>query len=536
MNFEIYEQMMKDALNNIFRNDEMALSMQGITAPSQQVLKRLEVVKLKGLVDLELDFEVAGLTAIMGANCSGKTTVLHALACTHSPQTDGDPDYRFPMFFKPNSDALWSGSDFSVSVGFRLKETTYPNVRVKYTKQGDRWAPRYSNRPKRSVRYLSIRDSIPDMESINLNSMIHYTRSARTDATSEQIMEAAGIVLNRIYTTYDDVQYRYLGRRSIGVTLNGLKYAGLAMSSGEQRVFKIIDTVFSAPKYALILIDELDLFLHQEAMERLVDVMIDHCDKQKKQLVFTTHFPAIADLYDKVNVKTIHPLGGKTTVWSGYSYDALRFITGKQSKPLSIHVEDDVAHAIVAEIVGTLGMRKYVDIVRYGAAKNAFTLGAGLILKGGGTGDTLIVLDGDVYQKEEERKSQIGNALTGTAPENDKQREILLSMVVLFKTVDGLAPEPMLHQMLQSLSANEIKDEAVKELLHVAMTIHTVPEKHGYVDRIIELSGEESRAVALKQLLQLASQSPYWPTYIEHVKHWLELKKSELNAGKKLGV
>src|SRR5690606_18876143 len=128
------------------------------------------------------------------------------------------------------------------------------------------------------------------------------------------------------------------------------------MSSGEQRVFKIIDTVFSAPKYSLILVDELDLFLHQEALDRLIDVMVAHCDKHNKQLVFTTHFPAVASLYDKVNIATIHRIGDKTSVWKGYSYEALRFITGKQEKPLAIHVEDDVAITIVSKVAADLGL------------------------------------------------------------------------------------------------------------------------------------------------------------------------------------
>ena len=53
--------------------------------PTQQKLIGLEVVQLKGLKDMSLDFSHDPLTAIMGTNCSGKTTVLHALAAAYKP-------------------------------------------------------------------------------------------------------------------------------------------------------------------------------------------------------------------------------------------------------------------------------------------------------------------------------------------------------------------------------------------------------------------------------------------------------------------
>ena len=497
-----------------------------IPIPSQQVLKRIEVVELKGLRDLQLDIAPAGLTAIMGANCSGKTTVLHALACCYRPLLASDPAYRFPMFFKPNSDALWKGSDFKVIVDYRQGTTTYSALSVRFTKQADRWGPRSEKRPERSVRFMTIRDSVPDLEAINLNAMVHYTRSARTDDTSEQIMKAAGVVLNRTYTTYDDVQYRYLGKRSIGVTLNGLKYAGVAMSSGEQRVFKIIDTVFKAPKYALILVDELDLFLHQEALERLIDVMIDHCAKHNKQLVFTTHFPAIADLYDKVNIATIHRVAERTLVWKGYSHEALRYITGKQQRPISVYVEDDVAQAIVSKIGADMGIRKFMEVGRYGPAVNAFSLGTGLILSKAPTDHCLLVLDGDVFGAEAERRVQVGRMMTGTAPEHDVQRETLMSLVKSFLPVDGLAPEQMLHRMLHSVGTTGLGPEDAA-LLHIAHGIQSVPEKHGYINAIIVDSGE-SREVALNHLVRLAATSSDWARYTAIVHDWLVEQKAEL--------
>ena len=65
---------------------------------------------LKGLKDAQFVFEKP-LTAIMGVNGSGKTTVIHALACAYQPPEGGKGEnHRFPDFFVPNTDALWKGS------------------------------------------------------------------------------------------------------------------------------------------------------------------------------------------------------------------------------------------------------------------------------------------------------------------------------------------------------------------------------------------------------------------------------------------
>lgn len=62
----------------------------------KQTLKSADFVQLKGLKNVHIDFSES-LTAIMGVNGSGKTTVIHALACAFSPEENGY-DYKFSYF------------------------------------------------------------------------------------------------------------------------------------------------------------------------------------------------------------------------------------------------------------------------------------------------------------------------------------------------------------------------------------------------------------------------------------------------------
>ena len=65
---------------------------------SQQVIHSMKVQNLKNLIDLEISFGSSPITAILGPNGNGKSTILHALACAFSPSQEGE-NYKFSWFF-----------------------------------------------------------------------------------------------------------------------------------------------------------------------------------------------------------------------------------------------------------------------------------------------------------------------------------------------------------------------------------------------------------------------------------------------------
>lgn len=495
--------------------------------PSQQKLEKLHVATLKNLKDVELDFAQAPLTAIMGANCSGKTTVLHALACAYGPPDQNATSYKFPQFFKPNTDSLWSGSDFTIQYSHRLGATPPESLMQRYTKAKDRWMPRYEKRPPRYTRLLMIRDSVPEVETITLNSMIHYQRTNLVGQSDQLIRESAGQVLNRAYDQYHSVEYKYGKRQSIGVSVGALTYPALSMSSGEQRVFHILEAVINSPDYSMILIDEIDLFLHQDALERLLVKLGEHCNDKKKQLIFTTHFPPVAKMYDKISVMTLHRAPTKTLVWRGYSHAALRHITGTQEKPISVFAEDDVAEAIVSQVAREIRIRPYTNIGHYGPAINAFALGAGMVLSGRPIDNTLIILDGDVLSARVERRAQTCKSCTGNGAVHDKQRKQLMALVRPLCPDAKKSPEQVLHAFLHSLTDEGMDDES-KDLLEIAHSVVNVPERHGFVGKIVEHTGE-SREVSLSRIVSLASKADGWKRYTRLVRVWLTAKRAQLN-------
>lgn len=148
-------------------------------------ITKILIKKLKGLYDLEIDFDKP-LTAIMGVNGIGKSTVLHALACAFQPDRNGD-DHKFPEYFPPNTDATWQDSKFDVEMEIYEQEETKIK-RETYEKQKDRWAPRYKKRPMRNVYYIGINTCVPDIEKEKLKGKVQYKTKVKDDKISDKIL------------------------------------------------------------------------------------------------------------------------------------------------------------------------------------------------------------------------------------------------------------------------------------------------------------------------------------------------------------
>ncbi len=495
--------------------------------PTQQRLNQVHFGSLKNLKDVTIRFDESPLTALMGANGCGKTTVLHALACIYAPPDLNAPNYKLSTFFNPTRDSTWQGSAFTATYSEREGAVFFDRTNKAYAKAADRWTPRYDRRPVRFTRLITIRESVPEVEFVNAPGLVKYQRAARISLTDQAIMQAAGGIMNRNYDAYHSVTYDNGTRLSFGVTTGGLTYPALSMSAGEQRVFRILEAVITAPNYALLLIDEIDLFLHQDALSRLIAFLSQHCAQKNKQLVMTTHFPPVASMYSDVSITTLHRTTVKTISWSGYSSSALRHITGDVGRPVTVYVEDEFSYAILSQIAIELRMRPSVEIVLYGAATNAFKLAAGLALAGRPLDSVLIVLDGDLYATKSERRDRIGAELSGTEVWRARQRKDVVSKIRPFVPVNRATPEHSMHAMLHTMNAEGLSVEE-QDLLEIAHQVVNAGDDHYLVTNIVLQTGED-RAVALSRLIKLVAKSDGWRKYTRTVRLALNSIRATLN-------
>ena len=159
---------------------------------------------------------------------------------------------------------------------------------------------------------------------------INYATNAVNAEIFSIILQKASQILNKRYIRYNI--HTASGKDFIGVEVEGLRYSALSMSAGEQKVFHILDKIFNAPKYSLILIDELDLLLHDKAMTSLVRVIHERALDQNLQIIFTTHRESIILLSNIVNIRHLFTTQAKTLCFNETKPDAINRLTGIQPK------------------------------------------------------------------------------------------------------------------------------------------------------------------------------------------------------------
>ena len=490
---------------------------------SQQVLKKIEIQQLKGLVDLEIDFTEKPLTAIFGPNGIGKSTILHALACINNPITVpvATVNHRFSEFFTPTTHSIWTGSSFNAFQDFRDGAAVSTNHRTHFRKVLGRWAPRYLTRIERYVSFIGIRTCVPVIESETQQSRIRFNTTPQNDANSNRVRNLAGIVMNKTYATYN--RHQSGSKQYIGVSTGAINYSSLSMGAGEQRIFSILSEVIKAPSYGLIIIDEIDLLLHQDALFKLIGILNTIATEKNLQIVFTTHAQSLLNL-NIIAVRHLYQTPTKTLCFTKTKPDALQRLTGTQLRPLEAFVEDDLAFSLVKKICAEEGLSKYVSIKKFGAAINCFTSVSGAILNDiDNQENMLFILDGDEYSTNAEKVDKINRVLTGNTPAHILQRQSALDKITQFNLPDNESPESYYHRIICALD-NAVLNLEQREIVEAAREIGNPGNNHKYFDDVIERM-DYTRDVGLSKLVDLLSLTEEWGNIKDNIKNWLDSKR-----------
>ena len=494
---------------------------------SQQVLKKINFHSLKGIKDVEIDFCEKNLIAILGPNGVGKSTILHAIACINNPVTipKETVNHRFSEFFTPTSHSIWTGSGFTAFQDYRDNANPLLNHRTHYRKQASRWAPRYVSRIQRYVSYIGIRTCVPVIETETQHSRIRFNTTILTDQISNRVRDIAGIVMNKTYTAYNT--HRVNARKNyVGVTTDGVNYSSLTMGAGEQRIFYILSEIISAPNYGLIIIDEIDLLLHQDALHKLLREINTIAVNKNLQIIFTTHAQSILNL-DYIGFRHLYQTPIKTLCFNQTKPDALHRLTGTQVRPLEIFVEDDLAHSLIKKVCAEEGLSKYVSINKFGAAINCFTSVCGAILNNLENFDNMLfVLDGDEYSTEPQKREKIGRVLTGTAEADDVRRQSAYEKITQLIIPDGQSPEEYFHTLICDLDDAILNPEYL-EIVTVARQIQNPGNNHYFLNDIITRM-DWNQIVGLTKLVDILSLSASWNNIKINVKSWLDAKRNNI--------
>lgn len=298
-------------------------------------LRKVRLNPIRGFVDETVSFDFP-VTAIIGPNGGGKTSLLGAAGCAYISVRPG-------RFFAKSGRFDDSMQNWKISYELIDREINQRDVINRTTKFTNfKWTREHISR---NVAIFGVSRTVP----ANERAEFRKCASGRFDVPQERItlldqnvIEAAQRILGKDLHDYSRISVDNSGRVTLltGTTETGTQFSEFHFGAGESSIIKMILEIELLPNNSLILIEEIENGLHPIATIRMVEYLIDVSARKSAQAIFTTHsndallaLPSKA-IWSAINNKFFQ---GKLDVKS------LRVITGQVSARLAVFVEDEYA-------------------------------------------------------------------------------------------------------------------------------------------------------------------------------------------------
>lgn len=267
-------------------------------------IQSIELKPFRHIPELMIHFNHP-ISVISGTNRSGKSTILMALACSHTDFQKRNPKngklerqtWGSMMKFtsQDNQKENWTyyihykiGRKIDVKRGQRKKDTRKWNgVAKKESQIKDRQAVFIDLDRIVPARFFS--DKILNLANSGLLNDISSTNVEQIQSYLSFILEEE-FQLKKIAEYLDKDIFKYD---------NEHHYTSYNAASGEDVLTKLIIDIVEATPNSLILIDEIELGLHPKVQTRLIDVLFNVAKKDSKQFIITSHSPTILNSLPK---------------------------------------------------------------------------------------------------------------------------------------------------------------------------------------------------------------------------------------------
>lgn len=390
---------------------------------------------LRGINKLRLNFSHP-ISAIAGENGSGKSTILAMAACAyHNRKTGFKPlgrkttYYTFSDFFVQSKDEI---PPQGVHIQYQFQHNNWtrsaPGLgwQSRKKREGGKWND-YAKRVNRNVIYFGIQRVVPHFERSTHKSYRGYFRPGRLDETvRRRITEVAGRIVGRNYTDFDlHEHFKY----SLPITTyNGVRYSGFNMGAGESAIFDILTALFAAGRGALIVIDEIELGLHEKAQSRLIQELKQICNDLHCQVICSTHSHVILRELPPEGRFYIDNNANEMAITPGISPDlACGKLRGKNTGELSVFVEDGAAQSILQTSL-PYAIRSRINIHPIGSSEAVLRQLTSRYIED--KNNCLAILDGDKFNSHVSNLNKIANyAEASTAQEKENARQWGISRI-----------------------------------------------------------------------------------------------------------
>jgi predicted ATPase len=375
-----------------------------------QYLSKVILKRVRGFVDEPVSFDFP-VTALIGPNGGGKTTILGAAACAYK-------DVSPRRYFAKSGRYDESMQDWSIEYEL-VDRILNPRDIFRRTAsfRNARWNRDAVERP---VLVFTVSRTVPANERSELlrcASGSFVVPESNVTTFSAELQQAVARILGKDVSGFRQLNIDNTGRVTLltGATREGTNYSEFHFGAGESSIIRMVAKIEGAPDQSLVLIEEIENGLHPVATIRLVEYLVDVAYRKNMQVIFTTHSneALLAPPAKAVWVATQDRIfQGKLDIGS------LRAITGQIETKAVVFVEDEFAKTWVEAILRqSLGFP--IDHVQF------------YVMSGDGTAVavnkyhnenpavqtlSVCIIDGDSRQTESE--DQLVFRLPGQAPES----------------------------------------------------------------------------------------------------------------------
>ena len=310
-------------------------------------LLRMTLQNARGFGEQSLQFDFP-VTALIGPNGGGKTTVLGAAAIAYGA-------IKPRRFFAKSGKIDESMQDWKIEHTL-LDQTIRRGSPIQRTAsfRSLKW---YRDSLERQVSVFGVSRTVPASERQELSRCASNRFTVRPEQIlplSVGVSRAVEKILGYDVSGYSDIRFDPRGRVSLlsGRTSTGIGYSEFHFGAGEASVIRMAVEIESLEENALVLIEEIENGLHPVATRRMVEYLIEVAERKKAQVVFTTHSNAALD---PLPAMAIWASLDRKLVQGKLDINALRAITGQVTCDLAVFTEDSFARLWVLQAMRARG-------------------------------------------------------------------------------------------------------------------------------------------------------------------------------------
>lgn len=256
----------------------------------------LQKIKTTNFRNFAKDSEIvikSPITAIVGKNGTGKTTLLHLAGCSYASDSKGKSFNQFIP--ESQKDHMPDDSRYGFTYVNNIENE---NNFVWYEKRHE-WDRRgKNNRARRELLFIGFSKTIANVSvfknyfditdkalNVRLNSI-----GTNTISLDNKIISKISEIVGKNYSSIErrNDQYSLLCENCYGYIIDG-QYSDFACGAGEISIIRMLDLIYNAPPNTLIIIDEPEVAIHPSVQYKLLKIFMELVLSKNMQFIFTTH-------------------------------------------------------------------------------------------------------------------------------------------------------------------------------------------------------------------------------------------------------